>query len=91
MQLETAVLTCSSSQSVVKALLSRPVNKLLALFSDDNKPAVQTTGAPRRGTSWSEVAGRLQEEQAAGYTRSRRAISYRGTVTNFACFQLAAT
>jgi hypothetical protein len=91
MQLEAAVFTCSNSQSVVKALLSHQVNKLLELFSVDNKAAVRTTGVPRRGASCSQVAGRFQEEQEAGCTCSPRAISERGTVTNFACFQLPAT
>jgi hypothetical protein len=59
MQLETDVLTCSRSLYVVKALLSHQVNKLLELLSVDNKPAVRTTGVPRRGISCSEVAGRF--------------------------------
>jgi hypothetical protein len=86
MQLETAVLTCSGPQSGVKALLSHLVNKLLGLFSVDNKAAIRTAGVPRRGTSCSEIAGRLQEEVEAGCTRSRQPISCSGTVTNFACF-----
>jgi hypothetical protein len=55
MRLQTAVLTCSSSQSVFKTLLShQEANKLLELLSVDNKPAVRTTGVPRRGASCSE-------------------------------------